>query len=271
MTTALPGLRELWTAGNSYESYMGRWSRLVAAEFIAWFGLPPQLRWLDVGCGTGALVDTILKRAAPAEVMGVDPSEEFVATARARTPHVHARFGIGNARALPIDDATFDVVVSGLVLNFVPDPAGAIAEMRRVLRPGGTIGLYVWDYAGETQMLRHFWDAAVAVNSTARSLDEGERFAICRPERLVTLFRDSGIQAPECRAFDVPTVFANFDDFWSPFLSGQGPAPTYLSTLPEARQAKLRQQLHARLPIACDGSIRLTARAFAVRGLRRAV
>src|SRR5262245_46848306 len=169
MTTALPGLPELWTAANSYEAYVGRWSRLVAAEFIAWFGLSPQLRWLDVGCGTGALADTILKRAAPAGVMGVDPSAEFIATARARTPHLHARFEIGDAQALPIDDATFDAVVSGLVLNFVPDPAIAIAEMQRVLRPGGTIGLYVWDYAREMQMLRHFWDAAVVVDPTARA------------------------------------------------------------------------------------------------------
>jgi len=267
MTPSKPRPRELWTAGDRYDAYVGRWSRLVAREFIEWLRLPARLRWLDVGCGTGALTETILARAAPAEVMGVDPSEEFVFAASDRVQDKCVRFQIGEARALPLEDIRFDVVVSGLVLNFVPAPATAIAEMRRVVRAGGTVALYVWDYAGEMQMMRHFWNAAVALDPSARALDEGERFPICKPEHLVALFKDCGIRKPECTILDVPTVFRNFDDLWSPFLGGQGPAPTYWGTLSEDRQARLREHVRARLPIAKDGSIHLIARAFAVRGI----
>jgi SAM-dependent methyltransferase len=259
--------RALWTSGDRYEAYAGRWSRPIARGFIAWLGLAPGLRWLDVGCGTGALSQTILRCAAPAGVLGVDPAEEFVAPLGASTQDLRARFAVGNAQALPVDDATFDVVVSGLVLNFVADPMAAIGEMQRAVRPGGTIALYVWDYAGEMQMLRHFWNAAVAVDAFARCLDEGERFSLCRPDRLRALFADGGIKAPQSAVLDVPTVFRNFDDFWSPFLGGQGPAPCYLSTLPQDRQVALREHLRAALPVACDGSIRLRARAFVVRGV----
>jgi ubiquinone/menaquinone biosynthesis C-methylase UbiE len=170
----------VWTAGDSYEAYVGRWSRLVAREFIEWLRLPAQLRWLDVGCGTGALSETILACAAPAELLGIDPSEEFVAAASDRLQGKWARLQIGEARALPLEDAAFDVVVSGLVLNFVPTPATAVAEMRRVVRAGGTVALYVWDYAREMQMMRHFWNAAVALDPSARPLDEAERFLICK-------------------------------------------------------------------------------------------
>lgn len=268
MTSSKP--RELWTAGNRYEDYVGRWSRLIAREFIDWLQLPPQLRWVDVGCGTGALTETILACAAPAEVFGIDPSEEFVSEAIDRLQDNRVRFQIGEARALPLENTAVDVVVSGLVLNFVPGPAAAIAEMRRVVRAGGTVALYVWDYAGEMQMMRHFWNAVIALDPSARPLDEGERFVICNLERLLALFKECGIREPECTILDVPTVFSNFDDLWSPFLGGQGPAPTYLGTLSEDRQASLREHVRARLPTAKDGSIHLIARAFAVRGIESA-
>jgi SAM-dependent methyltransferase len=270
MTPSDPRPREQWTAGESYEAYVGRWSRLVAREFIEWLRLPAQLRWLDVGCGTGALAETILAYATPAAVMGIDPSEKFVAAASERVQDKWVKFQIGNARALPLEDAAFDVVVSGLVLNFFPDPATAMAEKRRVVRPGGTVALYVWDYAGEMQMMRHFWNAAIALDPSARPLDEGERFLICKPEHLLALFEDCRIEQPECTNLEVPTVFKNFDDFWSPFLGGQGPAPTYLGTLSEERQARLREHIRARLSIAVDGSIHLIGRAFAVRGIKPA-
>jgi SAM-dependent methyltransferase len=193
---------------------------------------------------------------------------DFIATASGRVQDKRVRFQIGDAQALPVDDAAFDAVVSGLVLNFVTDPTTTIAEMRRVVRPGGMVALYVWDYADKMEMMRHFWNAAVGIDSGARSLDEGERFPICSPERLLVLFRNCGISGPEYGMLDVPTVFKNFDDFWLPFLGGQGPAPSYLSSLSEDRQVALRDHIHARLPVATDGSIHLTARAFAVQGIR---
>jgi SAM-dependent methyltransferase len=258
--------RETWASGDPYERYVGRWSRLVARDFIAWLDLPPRLRWLDVGCGTGALSASILATAGPAAVIGVDPSEGFLALARAQGQGADVRFERGDAQALALTDDAVDAAVSGLMLNFVPDPARAIREMRRVVRPGGTVALYVWDYARAMQLMRHFWDAAAALDPGAQALDEGVRFPLCRLEPLAALLEDAGLAAVATRAIDVPTVFADFDDYWSPFLGGQGPAPGYCMGLSEAQRSALRERLRARLPFAPDGSIALIARAFAVRG-----
>lgn len=257
-----------WAAGDRYEPYVGRWSRLVAPEFLAWLAVPPGKRWLDVGCGTGALSQTIISSAQPGGVAGVDPSEGFLAFARTRVPQ--AEFRVGDAQALTFEDGSFDAAVSGLVLNFVPDPAKAAAEMRRVVRPGGTAAAYVWDYAGEMQLMRRFWAAAVALDPAASALDESIRFSLCQPDALRALWTSAGLQNIEVRSIDVPTVFKDFDDYWSPFLGGQGPAPTYCMSLPEDQREWLRQHLQNTLPIEVDGSIRLIARAFAVRGRKPA-
>jgi SAM-dependent methyltransferase len=258
--------KEAWAAGDPYERYVGRWSRLVARDFIAWLDPPPQRRWLDVGCGTGALSAGILAGAEPGAVTGVDPSEGFLALARAQTQDARVRFELGDAQALPLADRAVDAAVSGLVLNFVPDQRRAIREMVRAVRPGGTVALYVWDYAGEMQLMRRFWDAAAALDPEAVELDEGVRFPICRPERLAALFRDAGLGAIVTRPIDVRTVFTDFDDYWSPFLGGQGPAPGYCMGLSEARRAALRERLCTTLPAVADGRIALIARAWAVRG-----
>jgi SAM-dependent methyltransferase len=267
-TLAQTHRRDVWAAGEAYGPYVGRWSRLVARDFIGWLALPSDARWLDVGCGTGVLTQAILAHAAPANVTGIDPSDQFIAYARRHTSEPRASLRTGNAEALPFPDDLFDAVVAGLVLNFIPSPERALAEMRRVLRPGGTGAVYVWDYAGEMQLIRHFWDAAISLDPDARDLDEDRRFPICHPDPLLALFRDAGFDQTECRVIDIPTVFKNFDDYWSPFLGGQGPAPTYCSTLDDERRAKLRERLRATLPIRRDGAIRLIARAFAVRGVR---
>jgi len=262
--------RDVWAAGQAYEPYMGRWSRLVARDFVDWLALPSGARWLDIGCGTGALTQTIAARAAPAAVMGLDRSDGFVAFAGQDAWGRHIVFQTGDAQSLPFPDRTFDAVVSGLLLNFVPDPARAADEMRRVLRPGGTAAAYVWDYAGGMQLIRHFWSAAAALDPAAQALDEARRFPLCNPERLRALFGDCGFARTECRIIDVPTVFRDFDDYWAPFLGEQGPAPTYCGTLPDEQRIALREQLRAALPIEADGSIRLMARTFAVRGIRPA-
>lgn len=258
-----------WSAGDAYEPYVGRWSRLVAAEFVDWLAIPEDARWLDVGCGTGALTEAIVRSAAPRAVIGVEPSEAFLGFAKSRLGDARVSLRKGDARALPVDDASFDVAVAGLVLNFVPEPDEALTEMRRAVRPGGTIAVYVWDYAGEMQLMRHFWDAAVVLNPAASELDEGRRFPICKQEALRTLFVQAGLADFQERAIDVPTVFRDFDDYWSPFLGGQGPAPGYCVSLPESDRESLRERLRAELPTAPDGTIHLVARAFAVRGIRR--
>lgn len=259
-----------WSAGDAYEPYVGRWSRLVAAEFVDWLDVAKGARWLDVGCGTGALAETILDRAAPQQVVGVDPSEAFLDFARSRPNDRRIELRTGDARALPVENGTFDVAVAGLVLNFVPAPAKAVFEMKRALRPGGSVAVYVWDYAGEMQLMRRFWEAAAALDPAAHELDEGRRFPICKPEALRTLFARADFSDVQDRAIDVPTVFRDFDDYWSPFLGGQGPAPGYCVSLPEAKREALREKLCAALPTSPDGSIRLIARAFAIRGVRPA-
>lgn len=261
---------DVWAAGDAYEPYVGRWSRLVACDFVDWLALPADSRWLDIGCGTGALTQTILGRAAPASVTGLDPSDGFIGCARHHTDDPRASFRQGDAQALPFASDAFDAAVAGLVLNFISDPAKAVAEMKRVVRAEGIAAAYVWDYAGGMQLMRYFWDAAVALDPNARTLDEAQRFPDCRPEALLALFAKGGVDRTECRVFDVPTVFKDFDDYWSPFLGGQGPAPTYCCALPEHRRDELRERIRAMLPIETDGTIRLIARAFAVRGIRPA-
>lgn len=262
---------EVWAVGEAYEAYVGRWSRPVAAEFLRWLGVPAGRRWLDVGCGTGALTATILAGADPATVTGVDPSEGFLAEARARIRDPRAAFHTGDARSLPLPDRQFDAVVSGLALNFVPDPPAALAEFVRVCAPAGVAGAYVWDYAEGMAMMRYFWDAATVLDPAAADLDEGPRFPLCRPEALRALWTDAGLDQVTVRPVEVPTVFADFDDYWTPFLGGQGPAPGYAMSLTEQRRRALRNLVRARLPSEVDGSIRLTARAWAVRGTVPAV
>ena len=256
-----------WGSGNAYEPYVGRWSRPVAREFLAWLAVPPGGRWLDVGCGTGALSESILSLASPGEVVGIDPSPEFVAFARDRLRDPRVTFDIGDAQALGAASATFDAAVAGLVLNFVPEPGRAVSEMARVTRPGGTVAAYVWDYAEGMQMMRHFWDAAVELDPKARELDEGGRFTLCKPEPLANLFRRTGLENVEVRAIDVPTVFRGFDDYWSPFLAGHAPAPAYAMSLSQERRAALRERIRANLPTNPEGEHHLTARAWAVRGV----
>ena len=238
----------------------------MAAAFVSWLDVPAGRRWLDVGCGTGALTASVLAGAGPAEITGVDPSEGFLATARARVTDPRASFRVGDARSLPLPDGAFDVVVSGLAINFVPDPGRAAAEMARVSGPGGVVAAYVWDYADGMAMMRHFWDAAAAADPEGAGLDEGSRFPLCRPEPLDQLWSGAGLTDVSVRAIEIDTVFAGFADFWDPFLGGQGAAPAYVASLSGGKRDAIRELLRTRLPVEPDGSIRLTARAWAVRG-----
>lgn len=257
---------QVWSSGDAYESYVGRWSRKVAEHFVAWVGVPNGSRWLDVGCGTGALSQTILDQGAPESVSGVDPSEAFVEHARAQVRGGRSSFQVGDAMRLPFSNDRFDACVSGLVLNFVPDPVVAVQEMRRVLRAGGVAGAYVWDYAGEMQMMRHFWTAAAELDNSAGALDEGVRFPVCKPEELKRCYREAGLTDIEVSHIDIETWFKDFDAFWQPFLGGQAPAPSYLASLDGKRQNMLRERVRLGLPIASDGSITLIARALTVKG-----
>ena len=254
-----------WAASDAYERYIGRWSRLVADEFVLWIDVPPGRRWLDVGCGTGALSQAILKRTAPRRLVGVDPLAPFIARATAALPDPRASFRLGSAADTGLAEGAVDVVVAGLVLNFVPDVGAALAEWRRVLVPGGVVGAYVWDYARGMGFIRRFWDAAVAVDPAAATLDQGARPGVTASGQLEAAFRAAGFVAVEERSIAIPTVFADFDDLWLPFLGGTGGAPGYLTTLDDARRDAIREQLRRSIAAEPDGSIPLEASAWAVR------
>jgi SAM-dependent methyltransferase len=258
--------KETWGSGSPYERYVGRWSRRVARDFLAWLEIPAGQVWGDVGCGTGAQIAAILALAEPSAVLAIDRSRGFLSEARRTIADRRVRFALADASNLPWAGKGWDIAVSGLVLNFVPDAAAMVREMVRVTRPGGRVAAYVWDYSGGMQMMRHFWDAAVELNPEDAALDQAERFPICQPEPLQELFRDARLSLVTLRALEIPTVFQDFDDYWGPFLGRQGAAPTYLASLDEASRARIREQLRARLAPSADGSISLTAKAWAVQG-----
>lgn len=249
-----------------YERRVGRWSRLIADKFIDWLGLPGSMRWLDIGCGTGALTQAILQRCRPSRVTCVDLSESDLEYAQWLVTDRRADFLLADGESLPFRDASFDAVVSGLVLNHLQDKQQALAQMKRVRRSGGRVGGYVWDYAGQMQMFRLFWDAATALDPGAESWDQGKRFPICKPEPLAELFAGAGLEKVETCAIDVPTIFSDFDDYWVPMTTGEGTVPEYLLSLSEERRTALRDRLKRLLPTRSDGTIHLVARAWAVSG-----
>ncbi|MFD6911466.1 class I SAM-dependent methyltransferase [Streptomyces virginiae] len=261
----------MWVTGEAYEPYVGRWSRVVARRFVRLLDAAPGGSRRDIGCGTGAVTRAVLDLAEPESVVGIDPSAGYVRYARRNITDARARFVLADAVNLPFADATASVAVSGLVLNFVPDAPRAAAEMARAVRPGGLVAAYVWDFEeGGMEAIRAFWDAASALDPAARDLDEAVRFPLCGRAPLRGLLVGAGLEDVEVDAIVVPTRFSGFDDYWQPFLGGQGPAPAYVASLPEERRAELRERLRSALPRAADGSIPLRARAWAARGRRAA-
>jgi len=257
--------KDVWESASAYERFMGRWSRDLARALVSRLGISHGCHWLEVGCGTGALTSAILELGHPASVVATDASPQFVSHARAALPDDRVQFLTADVDKLPPRRDGYDAVVSSLVLNFLPDPTAALRKMRSLAAKGGTVAACVWDYAGEMQFLRRFWDAAVARDPAARQLDEGERFPICNPSALETAFREAGFTGVTADVLEVTTRFKDFDDFWMPFVGGPGPAPGYLSSLPPNEQQYLAGRLAATLPRNEDGSIVLKARAWAAR------
>lgn len=254
-----------WRSGGAYENYMGRWSRQLAPHFLRWLDAAPAQRWLDLGCGTGALCAAILAHMAPRSVIGVDPSQGFLDTARTQLPD-SVVLALGTAAAIPLADASVDRAVSGLMLNFVPEPQAALREMARVTATGGTVAIYVWDYARKMELIRRYWDAAAQVDPATAALNQVERFPLCDPDALAAALAASGLADAEVSAIDINMHFVDFDDYWHPFLGGQGPAPAHAMSLDETTRERLREQIRGFLPVNRDGSIDLAARAWAARG-----
>lgn len=258
---------DAWAAGDSYDAYMGRWSRPIAARFLDWLALPGGLDWLELGCGTGALTSAIVRQCAPASVIALDPSEGFLAKARQNLDDPRVTLRVGDAGSLAsLPAASSDAAVAALVLNFIPDRVGALREMKRIVRPGGMIGFYVWDYpGGGIEFMRAFWTEAVALDPAAHDLTEGRRFPFCTPDGLGELAREAGLGTPEITAIEAPSVFRDFEDYWRPFTLGAGPAPGYCASLESGHRERLRSRLSENLPRQRDGSIALGTRAWAVK------
>lgn len=239
----------------------------MAPLFLNWLNARSNLSWLEIGCGTGALSEAIYKLSKPANLCCIDPSREFLEKTKEKLLNV-ADFDLGSASNIPKEDKSFDVVVSGLALNFFPDLAGSMAEMKRVVRITGTVAAYVWDYADRMDFLRTFWDAVSEVDPDSHNLDEGVRFPVCNANRLTQTFEKAGLKDIETSFLDQQTIFKNFEDYWNPFLGGQGPAGSYLVSTDKSRRDLLKNNLLKKLPIEEDGSIKLLARAIAVKGVR---
>ena len=257
-----------WTSGSDYDQWMGRWSRLLADEFLAWLKVPAGLRWIDVCCGSGVLTEAIVEHSAPASVLGVDVSPQQIAFARQHRTYPDVSFEIADAMALPFDTGSFDVAACGLGLNYIPNPAGGLEEFSRVIHPGGTIAAYVWDYAKGARFLREFWDAAAQVDGEAAAFDQARRFPMCSQDGLCDLFERANLADVSPNALKVTTRFTSFDDYWQPLLSGQGSAPNYLATRDIHTQTAIRERLRDALPTDADGAIVLPASAWAIRGRR---
>jgi len=257
----------MFSASDAYERFMGRWSRQIAEPFLAFVGINDGETVLDVGSGTGSLSAAILQRTTSARVVGIDPSREYVAAASRRVGGTRAAFEVGDAQRLRYADASFDRTLSLLVVNFIPDRNAALREMMRVTRPGGVIAAAVWDYGGRMEMLRVFWDEAVALDPAIDSRDE-RHMPLSRAGELAAFWTMHGLRNVEETALDIMLAFASFDDYWRPFLEGQGPAGAYVAGLGEAPRAALEARLLQRLlKGGADGRITLSARAWVVKGV----
>ena len=257
----------IFSAGDAYERFMGRWSRALAPLLVEFAAIRNGDAVLDVGSGTGALTAAVAAVAPSSQIVGIDTAAPYVAFAQARHPGNLVRFEVGDAQRLRFPDSSFDQTLSLLVLNFIPDPARALDEMIRVTRRGGTVATAVWDYGQGMEMLRVFWDEAIALNPAAASRDE-RHMPFCRQGELAVLWREHRLRDVSEKALTIRTRFSTFDDYWSPFLDKQGPAGGYVAALADSQREELRRRLRRRLlGEGPDRPIVLSARAWAVRGL----
>ena len=257
---------DTWSAGQSYDQYMGRWSRLIAANYLNWLNAPINADWLEIGCGTGALTGTILTSASPRSIIATDASEDFVEHAKSTITDKRASFEVSDAQKNRFEAASIDVVTSALVMNFVPDKIAALKEMQRVLKPGGVLSFYVWDYpGGGVGFIDAFWKAAAKIDPKAVDLNEGTRFPFCTQAGLIEICAQAGLSQVSIDRIEIETEFRNFEGLWMPFTLGAGPAPGYCMSLPaDQRQALKEQFLQA---VGAETPIKLRARAWAAKAV----
>jgi len=258
---------KLFTDGEAYECMMGRWSRLVGETFLDWLDVPRGLRWLDVGCGNGAFTEKIIARCAPATVMAIDPSDEQLVFARTRPGAKTAKFEVGDAQKMSFGDGTFDVAIMALVLAFLLDPAKAVAEMTRVVRPGGWVATYMWDILNGGSPATPVYTAIESLGSTVPVRPNP---AASRMEAMHGFWEMAGPEAIETRVIRIPVRYADFDDFWDSNTVPVGPQGKVIAGMSPAAREQLRVRLRENLSATSDGPILYESFANAVRGRVRA-
>src|SRR5262249_31927171 len=257
---------KMFSMSAEYEGFMGRWSRLLAPGFIAFAGVKNGDRVLDVGTGTGSLASALAMTMTSSEIVGIDPSEGFINYAKKNAKSGRVRFEVGDAQALQFQDASFDQTMALLVMNFVPDHNKAIAEMRRVTRVQGIVSACVWDYNAGMQMLRFFWDDAVALDPAIEPRDE-RHMKLSRQGQLADLWMKAGLINVKEEPLVIDQAYSWFIDYWEPFTKGAGPGGAYVVSLSEDRRQQLETRMRKRLlGERQDGPFTLSARAWCVRG-----
>jgi SAM-dependent methyltransferase len=252
-------------SADAYDRFIGRYGQGLAEAMLQTARVEPGMRVLDVGCGPGPLALQGARIVGPENVAAVDPSEPWVAACRERIPGADVR--VAPAESLPFADVSFDAVLAQLVVNFLSDAPRGVAEMVRVAKPGGVVAACVWDYAGGMRLLRAFWDAVAAVDPGAAERDEGRFMRYANADELGALWTDAGLGEVEVSPLDVEASYDGFDDLWTPFLAGIGPAGAYAASLGPDDRSTLREQLRATLGNPA-GPFALTARAWCVRGVK---
>jgi ubiquinone/menaquinone biosynthesis C-methylase UbiE len=254
---------QLFTDGAAYERLMGRWSRRVGEVFIDWLEAQGDLRWLDIGCGTGVFTEQVLRRCSPAALVGIDPSAEQLAFARGRAGLGAVEFHVGDARDLPFLDNSFDMAAMALVIHFVPDPAKAVAEMWRSLRPGGTGAAYAWDYPNAGSPTAPLTAAMRAMDLASPAPPSPQATSL---PALEELWRAAGFVQVRTRTIDISVEFDGFEAFWQSMTMPVGPAGKAIAAMAPALRDQLRSVLDRRTPLTADGRVVYAARASAVKG-----
>ena len=253
--------------GDAYNNFMGHWSALVAVKFISWLKVDQGRRWLDLGCGTGVLTKSILEYGSPDFVHGIDPTEDYIAHCKsAFREDTRASFSIGGYSDLQAISETYDAVVAGLMLNFADKPQDAVIAMRNITADNGIVGVYIWDYNQKMEMLSHFWEAVVELDSGASPFHESRRFKINDLRGLEQLFMNADFREIMTASIEVSVRYQNFEEYWIPFSGGQGPAGVYYTSLKEAQRIELKKIMRRRIKAESDGSFVLEARALAIKG-----
>jgi ubiquinone/menaquinone biosynthesis C-methylase UbiE len=251
--------------GEGYERFMGQWSRAAGRFFLDWLSLPSGLKWLDVGCGTGAFTEIIKESSGASEIRAIDPATAQISYAQSRKGAEGIQFQVADARSMPFEDERFGVAASALVLNFISDREKAVSEMRRVVRRGGTAAAYVWDFANRRGTSQHLHSAVMELEGPGYRPAELNAESTT-PENLKALFDAAGLTDVVTRSFEISVTHRDFDDYWDSHTKFASPIGSHIQSMTEENRQRLKQMVRARLPIDDHGAISFTAWVNAVKG-----